>query len=457
MMNHLFKSSKAVVDWPFHKLLIANRGEIAVRIIRACRDLGIRTVAVYSTADRDALHTKLADESICIGPASAKDSYLSIDQLIEAAKVTRSDAIHPGYGFLSEDPTFAKQIVANDLIYIGADADVISLLGNKEAARKTMHLNGMPIVSGSKEAVTDEKVAAEQAEQIGYPVMLKASSGGGGKGMRIIHSRKEFAKLFSVAQGEAVESFNDEHMYIEKYLANPRHIEVQIIADQYGNVVSVGERDCTIQSHNQKVMEEAPAVILNDVDRNRMLSICENVVAPLHYVGLGTIEFLYEGPGRFYFMEMNTRIQVEHPITELTSGIDLVKAQLMVSAGAQLAKMHPNESEFALECRITALSAGTITGLHLPGGYGIRIDTAIYQGYVVPPYYDAMIAKIIVFGSNRQEVVQQMRSVIDETVVNGIDTNLNLLAQILSEPDFRNMNTNVNWLDNQIQLSNEQE
>lgn len=449
-MNQLFNSNKAVDSWPFHKVLVANRGEIAVRIIQACRFLGLKTVAVYSTADKNALHTQLADQAVCIGSAEASQSYLNMANLIEAAKLSGADAIHPGYGFLSESPEFAKLVVENHLTYIGADAEVIALLGNKQRARKTMKQAGMPVVHGSKTSVTKKADAQKQAASIGFPIMLKASSGGGGKGMRIVRSAAELASSFNVAQDESREAFGDDHMYLEQYLTHPRHIEVQVIADRFGNVVAVGQRDCTIQANHQKVIEEAPAVVLDSKSQNNMLTVCEQAVKKLHYVGLGTIEFLYNGPNQYYFMEMNTRIQVEHPITELTSGVDLVVAQLRVAAGDQLKSRRPVVSDFALECRVNALTPGTITGLHLPGGYGVRVDTAIYQGYQIPAYYDAMIAKIIVAGDSRENVIRKMQTIIDETVISGVKTNLNLLAQILSEPEFKQLNTDVNWLDHQL-------
>ncbi|KRM13097.1 acetyl-CoA carboxylase, biotin carboxylase subunit [Lentilactobacillus farraginis DSM 18382 = JCM 14108] len=438
-------------------MLVANRGEIAVRIIRACRTLGLQTVAVYSTVDKTALHTQLADEAVCVGPAEATKSYLNMTNLIEAAKLSGADAIHPGYGFLSENSEFAKRVVESGFVYIGADSAVIALLGDKEMARKTMQDAGMPVVRGSSAAVQKVADAQAQARKIGFPIMLKASAGGGGKGMRVIRSASELTAGFSAAQDEAREAFGDDHMYLEQYLMHPRHIEVQVIADQAGQVIAIGERDCTIQTNHQKVIEEAPAVVLDENSRVGMLKICEQAVKKLHYVGLGTIEFLYNGPGEYYFMEMNTRIQVEHPITELTASVDLVTAQLRVAAGDLLTQSRPQINGFAMECRLNALTPGTITGLHLPGGYGVRVDTAIYQGYQVPAYYDAMIAKIIVFGHTRPAVLRQMRQVIDETVVSGVQTNLDVLAQILSESAFQKLTTDVNWLDKQLAATSKKE
>ena len=447
MDNHLFKSSSSISKWPFHKVLIANRGEIAVRIIRTCRVLGLQTVAVYSTADELALHVQLADEAVCIGPANAEQSYLNIGAIISAAQLTGADAVHPGYGFLSESAEFAQDCRQNHLKLIGPSPEVIELLGDKETARLTMKKAGLPVVKGSQAAITTLAEANQQAEQIGYPVMLKASAGGGGKGMRIINSANELKQQFATAQEEAVASFNDNRMYLEQYLPNPRHIEVQIIADQYGNAVALGERDCTIQARHQKVIEEAPAVILPANVREKMLRWSEQAVRQLNYEGVGTIEFLYNPDGSFYFMEMNTRIQVEHPITELITGTDLIEIQLRIAAGAQLSNRRPQPFGFAMECRINALTPGKITALHLPVGQGVRIETALYQGYQVPTNYDGMIAKIIVYGDRRQRVLQQMQAVIDETVIGGIQTNLDQLEQILQEPDFQRLVTDVNWLD----------
>ncbi|EEW54020.1 acetyl-CoA carboxylase biotin carboxylase subunit [Limosilactobacillus antri] len=447
MDNHLFKSSRSVSKWPFHKVLVANRGEIAVRIIRTCRLLGIKTVAVYSAADKTALHVKLADEAVCIGPASASKSYLNISAIIVAAKITGAGAIHPGYGFLSESPEFAAACEKNGLKLIGPSSQVIALLGDKEQARLTMAAAGLPVVKGSTQVITKVADALDQASQLGYPVMLKASAGGGGKGMRIVHSPAEMKANFPVAQEEAMASFSSKEMYLEQYLPNPRHIEVQIVADRYGNVTALGERDCTIQARHQKVIEEAPAAVLSDDVRAEMLKRTETAVSRLHYEGAGTIEFLYNRDGSFYFMEMNTRIQVEHPITELITGTDLVELQLRIAAGDELSKHHIKTRGFALECRVTALTPGKITGLHLPSGQGVRVDTALYQGYVVPGNYDGMIAKIIVYGDRRQQVLQQMQALVGETVIKGIKTNLEMLAQILQEPDFQRLTTNVNWLD----------
>ena len=435
------------------KVLVANRGEIAVRIIRACRELNLETVAVYSTADVTALHVKLADQAVCIGPAPALKSYLNQTAILTAAKLTHADAIHPGYGFLSENAEFARKCQQAGLTFIGPTAEVIDLMGEKAAARKTMLAAGVPVTPGSQAEFTDAATGLAAAKKIGFPVMLKASAGGGGKGMRVIKKAADFPREFDLAQNEAQNAFGNGQMYLEKYLAHPRHIEVQLLADQHGGVLAVGERDCTIQQHHQKVIEEAPAVCLLPQTRQRILQVAAQAAKKIHYVGAGTIEFLLADSEHFYFMEMNTRIQVEHPITELTSQIDLVKWQLKISAGEHLPTNIKPATGFALECRINAFSAGKITGLHLSGGYGIRVDTALYQGYLVPPNYDAMIAKIIAYGQDRPEVIQRMQAALDETVISGIQTNLDFLLQLLREPDFQTEKTDINWLD-QLSLEN---
>lgn len=419
--------------------------------------LGLATVAVYSTTDAKALHVKLADEAVCIGPGSAEKSYLNISALIGAALVTGADAVHPGFGFLSESVAFARACQDNDLTFIGPSPETIALLGDKEAARLTMRRAGLPLVKGSQEPLHDLATALAQAEEVGYPVMLKAAAGGGGKGMRIIRNAEEMEAKFAVAQDEARASFNDDQMYLEQYLAHPRHIEVQVIGDQYGNALALGERDCTIQARHQKVIEEAPAAVLPAPVREAMLAQSEQAAAQLKYEGLGTIEFLYNEDGSYYFMEMNTRIQVEHPITELTTRVDLVESQFLVAAGAQLKAERPASVGYAIECRVNALTPGKITALHLPGGPGVRVDTALYQGYTVPSNYDGMIAKLIVYGERRQRALQQMQAVIDETVIDGIKTNLDLLIEILQAPAFQRLTTTVNWLDDQMNPNQKEE
>lgn len=430
------------------KVLVANRGEIAVRIIRACHLLHLQCVAVYSTADKTAMHVQLADESVCIGGPDPKDSYLNQANLIGAATMTHCDAVHPGYGFLSENADFAKACEEQGLKFVGPSSQVIALMGEKAQARQTMQAVGVPVVSGSASDFLEQSEGLAAANEIGYPVMLKASAGGGGKGMRVIHSAAEFKAEFGLAQNEAQNAFGDRHMYLEKYLAQPRHIEVQVLGDQFGHAIALGDRDCTLQQSHQKVMEEAPAVIVDAATRQQMHQVSVDAVTSLNFEGVGTIEFLYEGPNQFYFMEMNTRIQVEHPITELTTQTDLVALQLKIASGQPLKLKTPTQPHnFALECRVTAKTAGQITALHLPGGYGIRTDTALYQGYSVPPNYDAMIAKIIAFGPDRATVIRQMQLAVDETVIGGIQTNLDFLMQLLHEPAFLANTTNINWLD----------
>lgn len=389
-----------------HKILVANRGEIAVRIIRACREMGIKTVAVYSTADREALHTQLADEAICIGPAASADSYLNMERILSATILTKADAIHPGFGFLSENSKFADMCEKCNIIFIGPGADIIERMGNKSEARKTMMEAGVPVTPGTKEPVFEAEKAMELADNMGYPVIIKASSGGGGKGMRVAESHEDFLINFETAQRESVAAFGDNTMYLEKYIQSPRHIEFQILADKYGNVVHLGERDCSIQRNHQKVIEESPSMAIDDKLRKKMGDVAVKAAKAAHYENAGTIEFLLDKNGEFYFMEMNTRIQVEHPVTEFVSGVDLIKEQIRIAAGEPLS-IRQKDIEIrghAMECRINAEDParhfmpcpGKITGLHLPGGNGIRVDTAVYNDYAIPPYYDSMIAKIIV-------------------------------------------------------------
>ena len=430
------------------KVLIANRGEIAVRIIRACQELNIHTVAVYSVTDRDALHVQLADESICIGPANPMQSYLNQASILEAARITGADAIHPGYGFLSENAEFAKLCEDNEIEFIGPTSAVIEMLGDKAEARSVMIKAGVPVTPGSGTEFTDLATGLEQAGQIGYPVMLKAAAGGGGKGMRLIKSAKNFQHEFQLAQGEAEKAFGNNEMYLEKFIVRPRHIEVQVLGDNHGNVIAVGERDCSLQQYHQKVIEEAPSSI-DPATRDEILQTAIRAAAAVNYAGAGTLEFLYEGPGQYYFMEMNTRIQVEHPITEVTSGIDLVQAQIKIAAGEALSLSQADVKQFghAIECRITARTPGEITGLHLPCGPGIRIETAIYQGYQVPANYDAMIAKVIVFANTREQAIMKAKVAIAETVIIGPETNLEFLYQILNNRDFNNDQIDIEFLD----------
>lgn len=438
------------------KVLIANRGEIAVRIIRACREMGIETVAVYSEADREALHTKLADEAVCIGPASSGDSYLSMDRIISATIVTGADAIHPGFGFLSENAKFAELCERCHITFIGPKSSVIASLGNKQKARNTMIQAGVPVIPGSEKSVEEVTEAASIADQIGYPVIIKAVLGGGGKGMRTAYSPKEFAQSFQTAKKEAKMAFGDGTMYLEHYVENPRHIEFQILADHYGNVIHLGERDCSIQRNHQKMIEESPSIALSEELREKMGEAAVQAAKAAGYVNAGTIEFLLDKSGAFYFMEMNTRIQVEHPVTEWVTGIDLVKEQIRIASGETLSCTQDEVqlTGHAIECRINAEnpkkgfrpSPGTITDMYLPGGKGVRIDTAIYPGYSIPPYYDSMIAKLIVWAKDRQEAIQKMQSALGEMVIEGVHTNIDYQYEILNHPDYLSGNVDVGFI-----------
>ena len=431
----------------FRKILIANRGEIAVRIIRACREMGIATVAVYSEADREALHTQLADEAVCIGPAAATDSYLNMEQILSACIATKADAIHPGFGFLSENSRFVEMCEKCNITFIGPTAEMMDKMGNKSQARLTMIEAGVPVVPGTKEPVYDAKRGAVLAESIGYPVMIKASSGGGGKGMRIALGPDDFEENFKVAQLESVRGFGDNTMYIEKYVQEPRHIEFQIMADKYGNVVQFGERDCSIQRNHQKMIEESPSAALTPELRKKMGDAAVRAAKAVHYESAGTIEFLLDKDKNFYFMEMNTRIQVEHPVTEMVSGVDLMKEMIRVAAGEPLSVKQEDIhlQGHAMECRINAEDPahhfrpcpGVIEEIHLPGGNGVRIDTAAYNGYEIPPFYDSMIAKVIVHGRTRQEAIDQMRSTLGELIIDGVTTNVDFQYEILDNEDFQ--------------------
>ena len=431
----------------FRKILIANRGEIAVRIIRACREMGIATVAVYSEADKEALHTQLADEAICIGPAPATESYLNMERILSACIAAKVDAIHPGFGFLSENSRFVEMCQKCHITFIGPTAEMMDKMGNKSEARKTMMEAGVPVVPGTKEPVYDAQAGKKLAEEIGYPVMIKASFGGGGKGMRISYNPEDFEENFKVAQLESVRGFGDHTMYIEKYIQDPRHIEFQILADAYGNVVQLGERDCSIQRHHQKMIEESPSVALTPQLRKRMGEAAIKAAKAVNYKSAGTIEFLLDRDQNFYFMEMNTRIQVEHPVTEMVSGVDLMKEMISIAEGKPLSisqeEIHLNGH--AMECRINAEDPnnhfrpcpGVIREVHLPGGNGVRIDTAVYNGYEIPPYYDSMIAKVIVHGRNREETIDKMRSTLGELIIDGVTTNVDFQYEILNHEDFQ--------------------
>ena len=431
----------------FDKILIANRGEIAVRIIRACREMGIKTVAVYSEADRDCLHTLLADEAICIGPAPSTQSYLNMERILTATVAMKADAIHPGFGFLSENARFAELCEKCNITFIGPSAEIINKMGNKSEARKTMMEAGVPVVPGGKEAVHEVEEARLVAEKIGYPVMIKASSGGGVKGMRISRGPEDFDANFQNAQMESVEGFSDDTMYIEKYIEKPRHIEFQIMADKYGNVVHLGERDCSIQRRHQKVLEESPSAAISEELRKRMGDTAVRAAKAVGYENAGTIEFLLDKHKNFYFMEMNTRIQVEHPVTELVSGLDLIKEQIRVAAGEPLSVSQDDIklTGHAIECRINAENPeknfmpcpGLITNVHVPGGNGVRVDTHIYNDYKVPANYDSMLMKLIVHGKDRTEAIAKMRSALGELIIEGIETNVDFQFDILSHEAYQ--------------------
>ncbi len=439
------------------KVLIANRGEIAVRIIRACREMGIETVAVYSQADKEALHAKLADEAICIGPAPSQDSYLNMESIISATVVTGADAIHPGFGFLSENSRFAELCQQCNITFIGPDAEVIARLGNKQEARNTMAAAGVPVIPGTKEAIYDAQTGLKAAREIGYPVIVKAALGGGGKGMRTAYAEEEFEQSFQTAQKEAQKAFGDGTMYIEHFVQHPRHIEFQILADGFGNVIHLGERDCSIQRNHQKMIEESPSLALTAKLREEMGQAAVRAARAAGYVNAGTIEFLLEPSGKYYFMEMNTRIQVEHPVTEWVTGIDLVKEQIRIASGKKLSYSQKDVrlTGHAIECRINAEnpsqnfrpSPGTITDMYLPGGKGIRIDSAIYSGYSIPPYYDSMVAKLIVWAKNRSEAIHKMQSALGEVIIEGIDTNVDYQYEILNHPDYLSGNIDIEFIE----------
>ena len=438
------------------KILIANRGEIAVRIIRACRELGIRTVAVYSEIDKNSLHKELADEAVCIGPAPSNKSYLNVKAIIEAACLTGCDGIHPGYGFLSENSSFAKMCDEIGIKFIGPTHKMIELMGNKSKAKETMKNAGVPVVPGSDGLVDNVLEAIKVALRIGYPVILKASSGGGGKGIRIAYNEKELVKFYDLVRQEAKISFNDDSIYIEKFIENPRHIEVQVMADEHGNVIHLGERDCTVQRNNQKMLEETPSEVITDKLRQKMGKITVNALKEIGYSNVGTIEYLLDKNKDFYFMEMNTRVQVEHPITETITGVDIIKEQLRIASGEKL-QYKQDDIKFtghSLEARINAENPyknfmpcpGEIKELHIPGGNGVRIDTAIYPGYKIPPTYDSMIAKIIVHGKDRNESIAKMKSALGEFVIDGISTNIDFLYKILEDEDFISNNYDTSFI-----------
>ena len=425
------------------KVLVANRGEIAVRIIRACREMGIRTVAVYSEADKNSLHKTLADEAVCIGPAPSNKSYLNIKAIIEAACLTGADSIHPGYGFLSENASFAKICEEIGIKFIGPSYKLIELLGNKSEAKKTMQKAGVPVILGSDGLVNSKEEAIEIAEKIKYPVMLKASAGGGGRGIRIAYSKSELEKEYDLVKQEAKISFNDDSIYLEKYIEEPRHVEIQVLADEHGNCIHLGERDCSIQRKNQKVIEETPCSVIDSKIREKMGQTAVKAVKEIGYTNAGTIEFLLDKNKDFYFMEMNTRVQVEHPVTEMVTDVDIIKEQIKIASGEKLSYKQKDikVTGHSIEARINAENPdknfmpcpGTITGLHLPGGNGIRVDTAIYAGYTVPPTYDSMIAKIIAHGKTREETITKLKCAVAELVVDGIQTNTDYILKLLDK------------------------
>ncbi|ADV12677.1 acetyl-CoA carboxylase biotin carboxylase subunit [Mesorhizobium ciceri] len=439
----------------FQKILIANRGEIALRVLRACKELGIQTVVVHSTADADAMHVRLADESVCIGPPPSRDSYLNIHQIVAACEITGADAVHPGYGFLSENAKFADILAAHNITFIGPSGDHIRIMGDKIEAKRTAKRLGIPVVPGSDGAVTDQKEARRIAAEIGYPVIIKASAGGGGRGMKVALTEADLEVALQTASTEAGAAFGDDAVYIEKYLEKPRHIEVQVFGDGFGRGVHFGERDCSLQRRHQKVWEEAPSPALNAEERARIGGICAKAIADLGYSGAGTIEFLYEN-GEFYFIEMNTRLQVEHPVTEAITGIDLVHEQIRVASGGGLS-VKQEDIKFnghAIECRINAEdprtftpSPGTITHFHTPGGLGIRVDSGVYSGYKIPPYYDSLIGKLIVHGRNRVECMMRLRRALDEFVVDGIKTTLPLFRDLVGNADIANGDYDIHWLE----------
>ena len=443
----------------FEKVLIANRGEIALRIHRACREMGISTVVVHSTADEDAMAVRLADEAVCIGPPKSRDSYLNIPAILSAATITGADAIHPGIGFLAENAQFAEMVEEHGFAFIGPTAEHIRIMGDKIAAKEAVSGVGLPVVPGSDGAVTSVEAAQTTADEIGYPVLIKATAGGGGRGMKIANNAGEVASAFSMARSEAKAAFGDDSVYMERYLGRPRHIEIQILADGHGNVVHFGERDCSVQRRHQKVIEEALSPALNAEQRDLIGSLAARTAQKLGYRGVGTMEFLYED-GEFFFIEMNTRLQVEHPITEMITGIDLVREQIRVAAGAPLG-YEQSDIEFnghSIECRVNAEdpetfapSPGRIRSFHAPGGLGIRVDSALYDGYSVPPYYDSLIAKLIVHGATRNECLMRLRRALEEFVIEGISTTLPLHARLIAEQDFVNGDYDIHWLEKLMQ------
>ncbi|GAB0055934.1 Acetyl-CoA carboxylase, biotin carboxylase [Candidatus Magnetaquicoccaceae bacterium FCR-1] len=438
----------------FNKILIANRGEIALRVHRACKELGIQTVAVHSSADAEAMHVKLADESVCIGPPPSQDSYLNVAAIMAAAEITDTQAIHPGYGFLSENAAFAEIIQASGLTFIGPEPEVIRLLGDKVRARQAMIESGVPVVQGSSSAIPNEETAVKVAREIGFPVIIKAAGGGGGRGMKVVHTEAALINSYTVARTEAQQFFKNDEVYIEKFLKNPRHVEIQILADKHGHAIHLGERDCSLQRRHQKLLEESPSPMVTPEEREHLGRLATKAALAVGYTGAGTFEFL-QSEGKYYFIEVNTRIQVEHPVTEYVTGLDLVKEQIRVAAGLPLAitQEQVRFTGHAIECRINAEdperfipSPGLITEYHPPGGGGVRVDSAAYSGYRIPPYYDSLIAKLVVHGSDRTEAVARMRRALDEYVIGGVKTTLPLHQRILRDSAFVRGRYDLNFL-----------
>jgi len=444
----------------FSKILIANRGEIALRVLRACKELGIATVAVHSTADADAMHVRLADESVCIGPPPARESYLNIPQILAACEITGANAVHPGYGFLSENARFAEILAAHDVAFIGPSAEHIRIMGDKIEAKRTAKRLGIPVVPGSEGAVSNEATAKKIADEIGYPVLIKASAGGGGRGMKVARSALELPNALATARAEARAAFGDDAVYIEKYLAKPRHIEVQVMGDGAGKAVHLGERDCSLQRRHQKVMEESPSPAITPEQRARIGGVVAKAMSDLGYAGAGTVEFLYED-GEFYFIEMNTRLQVEHPVTEAVTGFDLVTEQIRIASGLGLS-FEQKDVKFtghAIECRINAedpktfaASPGRIAYYHPPGGLGVRIDSGVYQGYSIPPYYDSLIGKLIVHAHSRDEALRRLARALDEFVIDGIKTTIPLFRELVNDPDIISGNYDIHWLEKRLAM-----
>lgn len=440
------------------KVLIANRGEIALRILRACREMGIATVAVHSTADEDAMHVRLADEAVCIGPPSATESYLNIPAIISAAEITEADGIHPGYGFLSENAKFASIVEAHDITFIGPTSEHISLMGDKVVAKETAKRLGIPVVPGSDGAITNDVDALKVAHEIGFPVIVKAAAGGGGRGMKVARSASEMSEVLSTARAESKAAFGDDTLYMEKYLEKPRHIEIQVVGDSHGNAIHLGERDCSMQRRHQKILEEAPSPALNAKARTEIGTRVADAIRELGYRGVGTIEFLYEN-GEFFFIEMNTRLQVEHPVTEMVTGVDLVREQLRIASGAPLSIRQEDVqiNGHAIECRINAENSktfapnpGKVTRFHAPGGFGVRVDSGLYDGYTIPPYYDSLVAKLIVHGANRNECLMRLRRTLLEFVIDGVDTTIPLHLDLIENKDIMDGNYDIHWLEKYI-------